>query len=684
MTSRMRSRLAWTIAVTSVLGLFVAEGLKFAFDLDVSDDLLLFFPVVVGAMAMGWVGAMIASRTTNPLGWILLAIPAGTSVSLIASTFTDHGGPTGAWYAPYAYWLNSWPFFAALLLFVAVFFLFPTGGLPSVRWRWPWRIYLGASVSLLVGFTVLPSETELPGGGTVSNPFGIPGIEPVLGPLLAVAGFTITVSAFVAFASLIVRYRGADDDERQQLRWLYAIGIACAVLFAIQLFLGFTFGDRSEGTLYVVQQVFFLAFVVVLVIGVPVAMGIAILRFHLYDLDVVIRKTVIALVLAALIGLITAAVLGIAGQFVLWGGTPRWVVIVVAATMGALFQPLLRLARRIADRLVFGRRATPYEVLTEFSEHVGETYAAEDVLPRMAQVLGQGIGGHAVTVWLRLEGELRPLATWPRDVDPVPIDGDAFPITHAGDELGALAIAMPADDPMDATKEKLARDLAAQAGLVLRNVRLVEELRASRRRIVTAQDTRAKALERNIHDGAQQQLVALAVQLRLLEGLVERDPVKAKAMAADLQDATHTALEDLRDLARGIYPPLLADKGLAVALEAQARKAAVPTRVDADGVGRYPAETEATVYFCVLEALNNVAKYAQARAATVSLAVSNGDLRFAVADDGVGFDPSVTGYGTGLQGMADRLDAVGGRLEIVSTPGGGTSVSGTVTVGRPR
>ncbi|MFN8233042.1 MAG: histidine kinase [Actinomycetota bacterium] len=503
-------------------------------------------------------------------------------------------------------------------------------------------------------------------------------MEPVIGPILAVAGIAITVSAFVALASLVVRFRRADDEERQQLRWLFAVGVTGGALFAVIVALGATLGDLTEGTLYVIQQTFFLLFVVVIVVGLPVAMGVAILRYRLYDLGVVVRKTVIAVVLAALIGLVAAAFLGIAGRFVLWGGTPRWVVIVAAATLGALFQPLLRLARRIADRLVFGRRATPFEVLTEFSEHVGETYAAEDVLPRMAQVLGQGIGAQGVTVWLRLEGELRPLATWPPDAPAVPVEDDAFAIAHAGEDLGALAIGMRADDPMDPTKAKLARDLAAQAGLVLRNVRLVEELRASRRRIVTAQDARAKTLERNIHDGAQQQLVALAVQLRLLEGTVDRDPAKAKTMAADLQAATNAALEDLRDLARGIYPPLLADKGLTAALQAQANKAAVPTRVDADGLGRYAPETEATVYFCVLEALNNVAKYARADAATVRLVASNGDLRFSVTDDGVGFDPAATGYGTGLQGMADRLDAVGGRLEITSDVGVGTTVSGVV------
>jgi signal transduction histidine kinase len=304
-----------------------------------------------------------------------------------------------------------------------------------------------------------------------------------------------------------------------------------------------------------------------------------------------------------------------------------------------------------------------------------------------------GTGAVESRIWLRNGEELRSLASAPEtagQVEPTTIRQDgtpqvgdrtvAYPIRHQGELIGAITLTLPANDPMDAEKERLVTDLAGQAGLVLRNVRLVEELRASRRRIVTAQDARAKALERNIHDGAQQQLVALAVQLRLLEGLADRDPARAKAMAVDLQVATHAALEDLRDLARGIYPPLLADKGLAAALEAQARKAAVPTEVRVHDVDRYPAETEATVYFCVLEALNNVAKYARATAATVSLDASNGELRFTVADDGVGFDPDATGYGTGLQGMSDRLDAVGGRLEIRSARGTGTTVSGSIAV----
>ncbi len=249
------------------------------------------------------------------------------------------------------------------------------------------------------------------------------------------------------------------------------------------------------------------------------------------------------------------------------------------------------------------------------------------------------------------------------------IDEDHVGVSYQGDDLGALSVSMPANDPMNPTKAKLMDDLASQAGLVLRNVGLIEELRASRQRLVVAQDEERRKLERNIHDGAQQQLVALSVKLRLAEQLVHRDAAKAADMLADLQSDSQAALEDLRDLARGIYPPLLADKGLVAALESQARKAAVPVGVVADGVDRYPQDVEAAVYFCVLEALNNVAKYANASQASISLSRSDGRLVFTVTDDGKGFDTAASGYGTGLQGMADRLEAIGGSLQVQSRAG---------------
>jgi hypothetical protein len=224
-------------------------------------------------------------------------------------------------------------------------------------------------------------------------------------------------------------------------------------------------------------------------------------------------------------------------------------------------------------------------VLSEFSERVGETFSVDDVLPRMTQLLAAGTGALEARAWIRQGRALRCGAVAPADVgarpdidlsgEDLPAFGDGvrvFPVTHQGELLGAITLEMAANDPMDASKERLAQGVASQAGLALRNVRLVEDLRASRRRIVAAQDERAKALERNIHDGAQQQLVALTVRLRLAEQMADRDPAAVGTMLSDLRDQASAALQDLRDLARGIYPPLLAEKGLFAAIDAQARE----------------------------------------------------------------------------------------------------------------
>ncbi|MGZ4129884.1 MAG: histidine kinase [Actinomycetota bacterium] len=282
---------------------------------------------------------------------------------------------------------------------------------------------------------------------------------------------------------------------------------------------------------------------------------------------------------------------------------------------------------------------------------------------------------------------MRELAVWPADAEHERPDDLVVDVRDRGEVLGALAVAMPANDPIDPVREKLIDDLAAQAGLALRNVRLtaelqtrLDELSAAQKRIVAAQDQERRRLERNIHDGAQQQLVALAVKARLARSLVGRNDDKASELLEQIGAETQEALEDLRDLARGIYPPLLADKGLVAALEAQARKSPIPAEVSPDGIGRYDQALEAAVYFSILEALQNAAKYSDAARVSVALAQANGDVTFEVRDDGVGFEPNQTGYGTGLQGIADRLRALDGTLEVRSAPGSGTTIAGSVPV----
>jgi signal transduction histidine kinase len=301
-------------------------------------------------------------------------------------------------------------------------------------------------------------------------------------------------------------------------------------------------------------------------------------------------------------------------------------------------------------------------------------------------------------VWLRIGDEMRPEAVWGKRSAPAhsvhlaggqlpAIEGvsKVVPVRHQGDLLGALTVTKPPSEPMTAAEDKLVNDLASQAGLVLRNVRLteelrakLEELRASRQRLVTAQDEERRRIERNLHDGAQQHLVALALKANIASSMVGKSPEKESELIDQLKTGAQEALENLRDLARGIYPPLLADRGLAAALEAQAMKSPVPTRVEATALDRYPPEVEAAVYFCCLEAMQNIAKYSDAASARIKVAAVDGYLSFEVTDDGKGFDPAGTGYGTGVQGMIDRLDAMEGTLEIHSQPGAGTTVAGTI------
>jgi signal transduction histidine kinase len=497
---------------------------------------------------------------------------------------------------------------------------------------------------------------------------------------MPIGGIVTLVLSLISVAILIVRFRGSRGEERQQLRWLAAVAALSLLVFAIAL----VTSSNPQNTSFVSDAAFFV-FVLSIAFGVPGAIAIALLRYRLWDLDVVVRKTVVAAIVVVLIttlALLALTFVGAAFVGPVSDSSPS--LLLAGVAVGLAFWPLRKLAKRISDRVVYGGRATPYDVLTEFSDRMSETYSTDDVLPRMAAIVAAGTRAERVGIWLLVGREMQPAASWPpRLVDEntpaaTALGEGSFEVRHQGELLGAITVSMPAADPTNPSKEKLIHDLAAQAGLVLRNVRLIEELRASRRRIVTTQDERAKALERNIHDGAQQQLVALAVKLRLAEGFARADPERTASMLSDLQAEANDALENLRDLARGIYPPLLADRGLPAALEAQARKSPVPVDVQARGVDRYPQEIESAVYFSCLEALQNIAKYADASSASVELATEDGHLTFRVTDDGRGFDATTRTYGTGLQGMADRLDSIGGTLEVNSSPGRGTTVAGRI------
>ncbi|HUF60000.1 MAG TPA: histidine kinase [Actinomycetota bacterium] len=656
------------------------------------------FAVLVVLLLM-WlaVGFLIVWRQPrNWAGWIFLITGAPFPLLTLGQALVIFGLKAEPGSVPLVgLWatLGEYAFYPIALL-PLLFLLYPDGHAPSRRWRRAVTGLVGGTAVAILGFLFRPGPYNnwIEDGILYENPFGIDALADIAPRIITFGTVIALVSGLSTVVAVRQRFKRATGEERQQMRWLMYVASLAGFFFVTQwvVSLGAVLFVRDADA--PVFEALFALTAFTIVLGIPAAYLVAIFRHGLWDLDVVVKKTVQYGVLVAgstaVVGLvfvaIPTAVFGVGGDVL----DPVPIAIGAILTAGLM---LIRIrARRWANRVVYGKRATPYEVLSEFGERVGETYSTEDVLPRMVQLLGEASGARTARVWLRIGDEMRVEASWPPGVaippgmavraDELPTFGDeeAFEVKHQGELLGALTVSPAADDPMNPTKEKLIRDMAAQAGLVLRNVRLIEDLRESRRRIVSAQDERARALERNIHDGAQQQLVALSVQLRLAEGMVDRDPAKARGLLVDLQARTVETLEDLRDLARGIYPPLLADKGLPAALEAQARKSPVPVSVQPDGVGRYVPDVESAVYFCCLEALNNVAKYAEASTVEIRLRQDEGELRFEIVDDGRGFDAAAKGGGTGLQGMADRLDAIGGTLEVRSAPEAGTTISGVV------
>jgi signal transduction histidine kinase len=384
--------------------------------------------------------------------------------------------------------------------------------------------------------------------------------------------------------------------------------------------------------------------------------------------------------------------------------------VLATAVVALMFAPVQAALERAAARLGVGGAATPYDVLSRFSETVTGTIATEELPGRMAMLLGQGTGAAWAQVWLTVSDRLTLAATWPADADadrtppdPQPDARDtvgdrrrALPVRHGDQLLGVLRLQERAGLPLTSVEERLFTGLAAQAGLALRLVGLraelqgrhgelvarAEELKASRERLISTQDAERRRLERDIHDGAQQHLVALAVNLRLAQTTASRSPQRTAQVLEEQADAARDAIDTLSSLSRGIYPRLLSQEGLLPALQSAVAASAIPVTIESDSFGRLPPAVEAALYFCCMEAVQNAAKHSGANTVTVRLAEDRDRVRVSVADDGRGFDsPAVpaSGTGAGLANMHDRLDAVGGTLTIVSLPSAGTAVTAVVT-----
>ena len=655
-----------------------------------------------GAIAYAALGALIVRRAGNFVGWFMLAEGAATAVMITGSAYAifgvkAHPGTLPAAAAAGA--LAEAVFVLVAAGLAAIFLVFPTGRLLSPRWRPAALAGLGLTGLSVASFAVSTRRVALPAPGGISltypNPLAVRSLRPVawLGTLngLAVLLLLLLGSALV---SLALRYRGGDQRLRQQMKWL---ALAFAGVLATQAVGALSIAAGQENK--PLQTVPYAITPFLVYFAIPAAMAVAILRRRLFDIDVIISRALLVTLLSAGVTAIYAAVVLGIGALVGSGSDPL-LTVAAAVAIALVFQPLRQRASLLANRLVYGHRATPYQVLSDFAAGMAGQLDLGDALDRMVSLLGGAAGASRVEAWIRVGAELRPGAVWPGGSAPsaaVELNGASggaaelpvldpgarvVPVRHGDDLLGAISLSKPREEALTSTEDSLLRHLASQASLVMRNAQLtaelratIEELLASRRRLVEAQDAERRKIERNLHDGAQQQLIALAIQLGLLAELAD-DPDLIRQAIPDLKAQLSTALDDLRALARGIYPPLLAEQGLVMALRAQAARSPVPVVLDAGQVGRYPQDAESTVYFCTLEALQNVAKHARASRVTVRLAGSGDTLEFSVSDDGAGFPAAGTSHGSGLQGMSDRLAALGGTLAVRSWPGQGTTITG--------
>ena len=674
------------VPLTGVFTLIVESSVRMPVPepLDATDMVWLSMYTVAAAT-----GAMILShipRHRVGLAQALLGLLGGFAVFLYAVSllFADSGAMDAAAVLEGA---AAAAVTLGFLMLPASLLLFPTGELPSRRWQpFAWLMGLAAVIGSFAsfvtrGFGGAPDEAVF-GPGPLDATFGEVA-EALSGPYFLILLITLGAAA----VSLVVRYRRSDGDQRLQIKWVAAAGV---LLVAIVVFNG----PSVVGGVFEILLAIGLA-------AVPVSMAVAIVRYNLFDIDVVISRSLSFGVLAVFIGVVYVGIVVGLGELIGGDeGTGLGLSVVATAVVALGFQPVRVRVERWANRLVYGKRATPYEVLASFS-HRATDDSDEVVLARIPRLIVDGTGAVGAVVWVRSGEGFRAASAWPENDVTRMLDGvggfsdpDAdvsLPVFHDGELLGGISMTAARGGAITPPELELVESLADGLGLTLRNARLtadlrrqVKDLQRSRDRIVSAADEARRSLEHDLDSGPQQQLVAVKVKLGPVRKMADlAGAAKTAEILAGIEAQASDAIQAVRDFAAGVYPPLLGAEGLTVALAQETRKAALPVVLESDDVGRYPRDVESAVYFTILEALQNTAKYAEASSATVQLTASNGDLRFAVSDDGRGFDSATIERGAGLSGISDRIDTIGGTWTITSTPGHGTTITGSVPVSDP-
>ncbi len=629
---------------------------------------------VVNVLVAGFpaLGAVILRRyPRHPIGWILVGVSAVVVVDAAARCYAVTGLYLRAGGLPgegYAAWFAEWNWFPSVM--VVLFFvplLFPEGRLPGPRWR-PVAVIGGVWLALAtIGYALYPSDPV--DFQEVERPLQVPEavVVAVLMPLAPVA-------VLVALASVVVRRRRAGGDEREQLRWLlYALGVAAAG-WAV----GFTVGGLGLGGWGVAGAVVMLLPVFL----VPVAITVAIVKYRLYDIDVLINRTLVY-------GGLTASVLAAYGVVVVLvsSTTPaelewRWSVLVVASVAIAAY-PLRQWMQGAVNRLMYGDRDDPARAMSRLNRRVADSLAPAGLLPAVTETVGEALRLPYVAVSLAGAPDT-PAATYgtPRGA------ARGFDLVHQGERVGTLVVGQRSQtEELSAADVRVLEDVARQVAGVAHAVRLAEDLQRSREQLVLAREEERRRLRRDLHDGVGSALAGLALQAGTARQALPDDPEAALSRVAGLEAGVREAVADIRRIVDDLRPPALDELGLAEALRERA-EALLPGRVSVrsslDG-GSLPAAVEVAAYRIGTEALTNATRHSRAQRVTVSVCVEEVPpaLVVQVEDDGVGLPRGLSGHGVGLGSMRDRAEELGGACEVEGVVTGGTRVRATLPLAVP-
>ncbi|WP_327004511.1 hypothetical protein OHA72_57365 [Dactylosporangium sp. NBC_01737] len=657
----MRARIAWAVlGLTTLAGIldtvFTAAHRSLLSEATWADHGWPLAPLA--GVGCAFMGALIVSRHPGQLlGWLLSAASL-LSVTLAVDAYSmwvlDGDGPGSQRWAHVSAWaspLLGWPAFTALIM---IFLFAPDGHLPSPRWRWVvWVTMAG------LGLHTVGTLTIDPGAFVYGEDYGNRGISE---PLMTVGVLLVAAGLVISAVSIALRLRKATDDVRRQLLWIASS--AAFLAFGVVVVLVVPRIQGAEGT-WLAGLPLRLA-----LLAVPVCVAVAVLRHRLLQIDLIVNR---ALLLAFATGLVAVGyvlVVVVVGLAVGGGTGGFWPSLLATALVALIFQPLRRRVVRLADRLAFGAAAAPYEALADFSRRLGDRPDPADLLPAVADAAARAVAASRVIVVLHVEAGPDRTVAWPLSSpdDPPPV-GVALPVIDHGERLGSITVDMRTGRPLQAREHRLLADLADQAGLAFRNARLTaelsgqvaqlghrtDELAESRRRLISAGDAERSRLERAIARQVIRHLAPLPDRLRQLSGPGHRATVPVDAaLLGPLVETVNTALAELREITRGVFPAQLARSGLATALASLLGRTGSTGRlvVETPAAGRrFDPRIEAAAYFCVAEAMRNldgpIVVVLDAPDDQLSLVVSGSDHGGLPQDH-----------------MRDRVEAAGGSVSI--------------------